>query len=1034
MTVRDTNPTFAQASVIFGTDRHLLVGAGAGSGKTTTVVQALCWLVGAPVRDSDGTVREHPSPLAIDDLAAITYTNQAAADLKRKLRAALVAGGRRDVAMDVDAARIGTIHGFCGDLLRDHALRAGVAPGLRIVDEAESEVIGTDCATLVVRRAVEARDVPWLDVLLTGRRLTDVIRWVATLSADADRLARWGMQATALRPHERALLLLGERALVERTAVLAREGLLDFDRMIVATRDLLRDDADVRRAVQRQLRLLVIDEFQDVDPAQRDIAELLGGLRADDPQPTRLLLVGDPKQSIFAFRRADVTVWNGLAERFGGDERTARRELTENFRSRRGILAFVDDLIGSAMDAPVDESGERQPFEVAYQPLEPKAYPEADDAAAGPCVELLCLPAKDDGKRLGAAVVRASEAVAVAARIGELAREGVAYGDIAIVLSRWGALELYQEALRAAGIPPYALRRDGFWEAREVLDCLLALRAVRDPRDDVAMVGLLKGPFVGVRDDTLLALSEARGASGRLVDGLGTLSHEASLLARAQALLARFGALRDRVPVHQLLARLVEETGFVAALAHDADGGAQAVANVRKLLRLAAATPDQSLGEFLRTAAEARRRGVRVGPERLYRERSDVVTITTVHSAKGLEWPVVFWCELLREPHQDHEPLRLGRELFRVKAADAESESGRDAEYDALGTEVQREARAERLRLWYVAATRPRQRLVLSGVALGKEKETGSAAELVLRRFGDGLAEAVERGETAFTLPYAARDRREHSLAVRVVTPVADQAGGDAAGTPRAVAAPPLALPPAPVTVPNGRSRLSATQLRTYAEDPALWWRRYVFGFEGDTAGVGGRDAARGGGTRAGTGTDPRVIGDIAHDVLERYGFESEDIAELVEEAIVRHDPDAPDGDTPAGADYRARLRSMVEAATRNARWRELSSEPSARRELRFTWLLGDDGTVQGAFDLAAVRDGTSVLLDVKTGAAAADGDTLAARYAVQGATYLQAAMALTDGRMATFSLLRLPGGDEVAVGPDGLPDVRALVRRLRSG
>jgi ATP-dependent exoDNAse (exonuclease V) beta subunit len=124
----------------------------------------------------------------------------------------------------------------------------------------------------------------------------------------------------------------------------------------------------------------------------------------------------------------------------------------------------------------------------------------------------------------------------------------------------------------------------------------------------------------------------------------------------------------------------------------------------------------------------------------------------------------------------------------------------------------------------------------------------------------------------------------------------------------------------------------------------------------------------------------------------------------------------------------------MVEAATRNARWRELSSEPSARRELRFTWLLGDDGTVQGAFDLAAVRDGTSVLLDVKTGAAAADGDTLAARYAVQGATYLQAAMALTDGRMATFSLLRLPGGDEVAVGPDGLPDVRALVRRLRSG
>ncbi len=1034
MTARDTTPTPAQARVIFGAERHLLVGAGAGSGKTTTVVQALCYQLGAPVRDSDGMVRTHPSPLALDDLAAITYTNQAAADLKRKLRAALVAGGLRDVAMDVDAARIGTIHGFCGDLLRDHALRAGVAPGLRIVDEAEADVIGTDCATRVVRRAVEAGvtsgDVAGLGELLAGRRLTDVIGWVATLSADADRLARWGERADDLRPHERALLVLAQRALAERVDVLAAEGLLDFDRMIVATRDLLRAHADVRRAVQRQLRLLVIDEFQDVDPAQRDIAELLGGLRADDPQPTRLLLVGDPKQSIFSFRRADVTVWNGLAERFGREEGTARSDLTENFRSRRGILAFVDDVIGTAMDEPVDESGERQPFEVDYAPLEARAFSEADDVAAGPCVELLCIAAADNGKPLGADDARAVEAAAVAARIRELHADGVGFGDIALVLVGWGAVDTYQGALRAAGIPTYALRQDGFWDAREVLDCLLALRAIRDPRDDVAMVGLLKGPFVGVRDDTLLALSEARG-SGRLVEALGVVPHEAPLLARARALLDRFGALRDRVPVHVLLARLVEETGFVAALAHDPEGGPQAVANVRKLLRLASVAPDQSLGEFLRTAAETRDRGVREGAERLYRERSDVVTITSVHSAKGLEWPVVFWCDLLRQPPGESDRLRLGRELFRLKAVDEEDESGRDPEHDALVEAVQRESRAERLRLWYVAATRPRHRLVLSGVPLGARRENGAPADLVLRHFGEEIAAAVSSGESAFTLPYAGRDGTAHRLAVRVAGPSADRGAAVQDAAPRAVVVPLLAHPPAPIVVSRGRTRLSATQLSTFAADDARWWRRYVFGFEAD----GGGGAAGGnGGTDGVPGTDPRLTGDIAHDVLERYGFESDDIGELVEGAIVRHDPDAPDGDTPAGADYRARLRALVEAAVGHPAWRALAAEPSARRELRFTWLLGDDGTVEGAFDLAAVRDGTSVLLDVKTGAAAADGDTLAARYAVQGATYVQAAMALAGGRPATFALLRLPDGGVVPVGAEQLPDVRAIVRRLRSG
>ena len=112
--------TDAQRRVVLANETHVLVGAGAGSGKTSTVVQKLCYLLGGSVVDVHGETYKHPAPITLSDIAAITFTNESAADLKRKLRAALVATGLRPLAMDVDAARIGTIHGFCGEIGRAH--------------------------------------------------------------------------------------------------------------------------------------------------------------------------------------------------------------------------------------------------------------------------------------------------------------------------------------------------------------------------------------------------------------------------------------------------------------------------------------------------------------------------------------------------------------------------------------------------------------------------------------------------------------------------------------------------------------------------------------------------------------------------------------------------------------------------------------------------------------------------------------------------------------------------------------------------
>jgi ATP-dependent exoDNAse (exonuclease V) beta subunit len=996
--------TKAQLAVVLAEDRCMLVGAGAGSGKTTTVVQKLCYLLGASVEDESGKVYRIADPLTLDQIAAITYTNQAAADLKRKLRSALVGNGLRQTATEVDSATFGTIHGFCGNLLRDQALRAGVSPAQRVLEDGEAAMLNDDCARTVLRQAVELADVPELPSLLGGRRLNDLAGWIAALAADRDRLAHWSGSIAVLRDHERALFELARRTAELRNDHLRASGEMDFDRMIVATRDLLRDNDGVRRAMQRQLRVLIVDEFQDVDPAQRDIAMLLGGLTREDPAPSRLVLVGDPKQSIYRFRRADVSLWNGIHRQFTTTGAGAYYELSDNFRSRKGILAFVDDVIGAKLAAPVDADAGRQPFEVDYAPLDARS----SDAAGNRAVELVLIGPGDDGKVRRADDVRALEAGAVAQRIAELKSTGTPYGDMAILLAGWGALDLYQQALRDAGIPTYALRGQGFWEAREVLDCILALRAIRDPRDDEALAGFLKGPFVGVRDDTLLALAFGSAGAG-MYDAITTEPRERALLDRAIALLDRFGALRDRVPVHVLLQSLIEESGFLASLIIRGDGERQAVANVRKLLRTAAATPEISVGEFVVMIAESRERGEREAHERLYRERADVVTITSVHSAKGLEWPVVFWSDLVREVSPPNEKLLSGRELFRLKE-ESDDDDANDEAHGALKATLVSEQMAEAYRLWYVAATRAKKLLVLSGVPRGEGgRKTPSPARMLLERFGDELDQSADG-----VVNYAHADGEPFELVVRTVG--ANAATMVAAPSPRAVAEP--VMPPAIARSAAGRARLSATQLMTFDHDPAQWWSRYVFGFEGT-------ESVR----RSPGGGSARGIGQVVHAVLERYGREILDIEELVDSAIARYEAETGEELAASAPNYRQRIRELVDAAIGHPLWTEIAGNPTARRELAFTRLLADGSTIEGAFDLAAVSADGVRIVDVKTGSGV--GRDFATRYAAQAATYLDAARAITGNASATFTLLMSADGTSADVPDTG--DVGALVQRLRA-
>lgn len=951
------------------TERHVLVSAGAGTGKTRAVVGRVLYLLGVELRGE-----RRAAPLSLRDVAAITFTNAAAADLKEKLREALRAAGRPDDAYVVDVARFGTIHAFCGEILRAFALRAGSRPATDVLEESEGAAFAAEAVHDAVLRAAETGTTAGLTELLGAFSVADVERWVTELIEDSDRLRGYGER---LEPRERTLVDLAGAALGLLEERLRARGAVDFDRMIVWTRDLLRDHADVRRVLQRRIKTLIVDEFQDVDPVQREIAYLLGEPATGRADTTRLMLVGDAKQSIFRFRRADVSVWREVERDFADHGHGLVVPLDENFRSVPAVLGFVDAAMGPILDQPSDGTALRD-YEVPYQPLVAHRHDET-----GPVVELIVVPPQSDGKDHRAEQVRVIEAAAVARRARELHdREGVAWSDMAVLLTGWGGLATYQDALERAGAPTYALRTDKFYTRREVIDMIVALETLRDPGDNRALLGFLRSPFAGLRDDTLLAI--ARQTRRPYWDHRRELVvHEQSLLERALGALERHVAVRDRLPTAELLESLLHETGYLAHLALLGEAGRQAIANVRKFVGLTRGLADLGVGAFLRVVNEARARQAREPDAVLHGQGDGVVTITSVHSAKGLEWKVVFWCDLVRQVPAVEDDLLRGRDRIALKDPDLDTQE-QPARWQEVRLAIQAEEDAEDKRVWYVAMTRARDRLVLAGLPAGQREHPrlNTPAGWLWRALP-----GVPMADGAFR--YAGRDGRTFAGTVRVADAAVLAAAAPAA--PVAVADPltTLAGPVTPLVVAAGRPRHSATELLTYARCATKHWFKYVAGLREPAV---DRAAPR--------FMDAVTRGTIVHDVLERLEEEAE-LDALLEDAITRLDPEAPAPDGAPGQAYREHLRDEIERVATHTEYRAVADLPTARRELGFIHLGKEGEYAQGKFDLAAVEAEGLVLLDVKT----SQGDAAAAarkagQYAPQRDVYVTAAEGIAPGTM----------------------------------
>ena len=514
-------------------------------------------------------------------------------------------------------------------------------------------------------------------------------------------------------------------------------GLLDFDDLLFAARDLLRAHPDVRGALAERFTHLLVDEFQDTDRVQ---AEIFWRLCSEPPtdadgdwtdlrlRPGALFLVGDPKQAIYRFRGADVAAYllgrEALLAGPSGGVVTVRT----NFRSQAPILAYVNDRFA----APLAEAS-GQP---GFAPL--AAYQPTSDGT--PCVAALEVHAATPDERPSIDDQRTREADAVADLCTRLIGSAIVRdretgerrtcrpGDIALLAPVGTDLWRYEEALERRQLPVATQAGKGYFRRQEVQDLIALTRVLADRRDTLALGALLRGPLVGLTEEELLDIVHAMPPSDDAPDRLPRLDLAVAaeaiphLLARETiATLQALGRQAHGTTPHQLLAQAVDALRVRAVLIQRHAGQAErALANVDRYLGLSrhyALRGLRAFAEAMTAAWTDASRAVEGRPD----AQEEAVALYTMHAAKGLEWPIVVPINAMTAANPPDAAFTLaGRfhaTVFGVRP------TGYAAARDAETEELKR----ERVRLWYVAATRARDLLVLPRPDVPPRRDAWSA-------------------------------------------------------------------------------------------------------------------------------------------------------------------------------------------------------------------------------------------------------------------------------------------------------------------
>jgi ATP-dependent helicase/nuclease subunit A len=876
-TLTDTRQLTDQASrdrIVSALDRNVLVEAGAGSGKTHMMAARMAAGIAGGVYQ-------------VEQMAAVTFTRKAAAELRGRFQLALEAelassNVGRDFSPAESTARVqriraalsnlerffaGTIHSFCAHLLRERPVEAGVSPDFTELDETEDSLLRKQVWRdfLVQGRASGNPLIQELkDAGLKPKELDDAFDTIALYAevdfppGDAQRpetAAVWaaldafwaalkaklpptippdatcrtqqtaqrfvGQMRIAALHRDRPSVLAGlletwdftpgitqwcwsdDRATGKRlkaeieqlhgdfrtgaiepfldewrqylyrltvtllaearhyaTAERRRRNTLNYGDLLQLAAEVLRGNADVRRALQSKCRWLFVDEFQDTDPVQAEIIFLLAasdGVRGQETtealakvveaspkavdwralplRPGALFVVGDPKQSIYRFRRADIEIYNTVRARLDDPPVSEVLSLTTNFRSVPALCDFANNVFQTKF--PKEATAQSPKF----APLD-KHRPEGEDVAGE--VWTLTTPADCEQRD-----IPTNEAERIARYVcAEVDAGRRSFGDFLVLTRKRKNLSTYAEALERLQVPIEVSGAGAFGKSPEVAQLALLLRALSDPQDAVSLVGVLRGPLFGISDPELFAWKRAGGWFS-IFTGVGrdfspgapaTLSLPFDPVADALKDLSEYFHLTRVLPAAAALERILEHSGYLA-LAATTPGGVEAGDLLHAVDRVRQVVAD---GASLADAAEAleadREASSEVESLPLEPGRSDVVRVMNLHKAKGLEAAVVFLVDPCGgfKPKVDIRIIRDGsardglgaRGYFSItrEAGWKKIVMAEPAGWDTYEAEERQYLDAEESRLLYVAATRARDALVVSRWARGGGRAPAWAA------------------------------------------------------------------------------------------------------------------------------------------------------------------------------------------------------------------------------------------------------------------------------------------------------------------
>lgn len=1050
-------------------DVNMVVEAGAGTGKTTLLITRLCLAVLAR-----GT--------SVEKLVALTFTEKAAAEIKTRLITALhevLAAAREgkehpvltllrerfgmpddklvsraeNALARLDRACVGTIHGFCAEILKTFPLEAGLSPNSEIdsgrrasqlFDARWNTFLDTELGVNAPRAEEWKKVLPEISLpdlkefareLCSGKideydyfarapMLADVCLEKAARAEALSKAFLYGkkprkaekMLAFAAESLRRtAAFLRGEplppapqelpeplsssstapqgweeeayeeaRALVqfavktdpekqqiflsafhlvqpiarEIRASYEREGILSFDDLIVKTRNLLQKDFYVRRLLKEKYDALFIDEFQDTDPVQGELFLFLAEEKSSCAsrwqdvvlEAGKLFVVGDPKQSIYRFRGADITAYElftDLILKQGGE----KCFLQQNFRSAPDIVSMANAVCARAM---VQETS----FQPAYVPI----FPARE--LPSPAVKWIFIAGQDDKPRADNFRANQAERIAdwIENNVGRLTLSNgqkLAYKDITLLSRASTTSAPYTDALRRRGIPFNVETDKDFYRKQEVNDFLNFLRAAADPADRTALAGVLRSPLGGFTDEEIYQISRRGELSLRA-------KPQDKKLADLYELIRSFGNRAGRTPLKDFLEDVLEET-FLPEACAAAYEGEQTLASLNRLIHLAegyAGEVPASLGRFLAEVPEL----LANEPERLGASPADdaldAVSVMTVHKSKGLGFPVVILADLSKKDSAS--ASQPAGHIFSWQYNMHGLRAGKicDIKLAFLEEEQKKHERCEEVRVLYVGLTRAKEHLVLvSDGRAGAEKAAG--AFLGAGLFPDGKVRTLHHAELSVPVINAPYEEPETFIFRHTTARIPSVPAREMSAWKNACAA---------------RRARYERMLRNPELSPSSLVQTPDLLTEEQRAGA--------------------EVGTICHQALERL--------------LMRRAPDAASAVRQAAASAGLPLRvqdalSVLEPFCQSALFAELINSQTLACEMPFA-LAEPDGVKSGVIDAVLRRaDGTVWVVDFKTDRAPAGGaDKLLEKYRPQLEVYKRAAEKIFAGERVICSAVFL--------------------------